>query len=58
MAGRTVVVVAHRLHTIQRADHIVFLDNGAIVEDGTHTELLGGDGRYAEFWASALTPVS
>lgn len=58
MAGRTVVMVAHRLRTVQRADRIVFLDDGTIAEDGTHTELLGRNGRYAEFWASTLAPVS
>ncbi|RKS79701.1 ATP-binding cassette subfamily B protein [Actinomadura pelletieri DSM 43383] len=50
MAGRTVVMVAHRLRTVQRADHIVFLDGGRIVEQGTHAELLRRGGRYADFW--------
>ncbi|RJO71457.1 ABC transporter ATP-binding protein [Nocardia panacis] len=50
MAGRTVVMVAHRLHTVQHADRIVFLDGGRIVEEGSHDELLRRGGRYAEFW--------
>ncbi|WP_166355775.1 ABC transporter ATP-binding protein [Phytoactinopolyspora limicola] len=50
MKGRTVVMVAHRLRTVQRAARIVFLDNGRIVEQGTHDELLGRGGRYADFW--------
>ncbi|GAB2690148.1 ABC transporter ATP-binding protein [Nocardia thraciensis] len=50
MAGRTVVMVAHRLRTVRRADRIVFLDGGRIVEDGAHDELLRRNGRYAEFW--------
>ncbi|GAP50670.1 ABC transporter ATP-binding protein [Streptomyces azureus] len=50
MAGRTVVMVAHRMRTVQRADHVVFLDGGRIVEKGTHDELLRRGGRYADFW--------
>lgn len=50
MAGKTVVMVAHRLRTIQQADHIVFLDGGRIVEEGNHDELLRRGGRYADFW--------
>lgn len=58
MAGRTVVMVAHRLRTVQRADHIVFLDDGRIVEQGGHDELLHRGGRYADFWNISLTPVA
>ncbi|MER6008898.1 ATP-binding cassette domain-containing protein [Nonomuraea angiospora] len=50
MAGRTVVMVAHRLRTVRRADRIVFLDGGRIVEEGGHDELLRRGGRYADFW--------
>ena len=46
----TVVVVAHRLSTIARADHIAFLEDGVIVERGTLAELLDRDGRFAEYW--------
>ncbi|WP_040786318.1 ABC transporter ATP-binding protein [Nocardia pneumoniae] len=58
MAGRTVVMIAHRLRTVQRADRIVFLDNGRIVEQGSHDELLRRGGRYADFWeiSSPLVP--
>ena len=54
MRGRTVVMVAHRLRTVQRADHIVFLDGGRIVEEGSHDELLRRGGRYADFWDISL----
>ncbi|WP_181774514.1 ABC transporter ATP-binding protein [Amycolatopsis pittospori] len=54
MAGRTVVMVAHRLRTVQRADKVVFLDGGRIVEEGRHDELLHRGGRYAEFWDLSL----
>lgn len=46
MKGRTTIVVAHRLSTIQRADQILVLDQGRIVERGTHVELVGSRGLY------------
>lgn len=58
MAGRTVVMVAHRLRTVQRADRIVFLDNGQIVEEGDHDRLLRHGGRYADFWDISMTPAA
>ena len=58
MAGRTVVMVAHRMRTVRHADHIVFLDGGRIVEEGTHDELLRRGGRYADFWQISLAPVA
>ncbi|WP_280266170.1 ABC transporter ATP-binding protein [Nocardia wallacei] len=47
---KTVVVVAHRLSTIQHADQILFVEDGRIVERGAHAELVARGGRYAEFW--------
>ncbi|MEV0432068.1 ABC transporter ATP-binding protein [Nocardia sp. NPDC050413] len=49
MAGRTVIVVAHRLRTVRTADRVLFLDKGGVVEEGTHPELIETGGRYSEF---------
>ncbi|WP_030958321.1 ABC transporter ATP-binding protein [Streptomyces sp. NRRL S-378] len=47
---RTTLVVAHRLTTAARADRVVVMDRGRVVEDGSHAELLARGGRYAELW--------
>ncbi len=44
--GRTLIVIAHRLATVERADHIVVMDEGKIIEQGRHGELLGREGKY------------
>ncbi|QVI29728.1 ATP-binding cassette domain-containing protein [Mycolicibacterium neoaurum] len=51
--NRTVLVIAHRLHTITHADQIVVLDDGVIAETGTHDQLLATAGRYRALWESA-----
>lgn len=50
MQGRTAIVVAHRLSTVASLDRIVVLDDGEIVEDGTHVSLIDAGGEYAHLW--------
>ena len=53
LRGRTVLMIAHRLHTVTRAHRIHVIDGGRIVESGSHRELLGQDGLYASLWGAA-----
>lgn len=50
MKGRTSIVIAHRLSTIAKLDRIIVLDQGRIIEDGSHAELLKKNGAYAKLW--------
>jgi ATP-binding cassette subfamily B protein len=51
MEGRTAIVIAHRLSTIQKMDRIIVMDDGKIVEQGSHHELIKQNGAYAKLWA-------
>lgn len=51
MEGKTAIVIAHRLSTVQKMDRIIVLDNGKIVEQGSHKELLKLNGTYAKLWS-------
>ncbi len=51
MKERTALVIAHRLSTIHKMDRIIVVDNGEIIEEGTHKQLVAKKGQYAELWA-------
>ena len=53
-AGRTVIIIAHRLSTVRGCDRIVAIEEGVVVEDGTHEELLEQKGRYATLWSAQI----
>ncbi|WP_371396617.1 ABC transporter ATP-binding protein/permease [Fretibacter rubidus] len=55
--GRTTLIIAHRLTTITGADKIIVLDNGRVVEQGTHDALLAKNGLYAQLWEQQSEPV-
>jgi ATP-binding cassette subfamily B protein len=54
-AGSTAIVVSHRFSTVRRADRIVVVGDGQIIEDGSHAELMAADGRYAHLYALQAT---
>ena len=51
MQGKTVIAIAHRLSTIAQMDRIIVMDQGRVIEDGTHNSLLDQNGKYSKFWA-------
>lgn len=58
IAGRTVLVIAHRLHTITGADQICAMGAGRIVERGRHADLVAAGGLYAQLWAASETALA
>ena len=53
--GKTVIIIAHRLSTVKNADKIIVLENGNLIEEGTHTELIENKGIYQRLWTEQVT---
>ncbi len=58
LAGRTALVIAHRLSTVRAADEILVMEAGRVIERGTHAELLAADGRYAELYRTQFADAA
>jgi ATP-binding cassette subfamily B protein len=58
LEGRTALVIAHRLSTVRSADRILVLEDGRVVEEGRHDDLLAADGRYAELYRTQFSPTA
>ncbi|MEJ6792395.1 MAG: ATP-binding cassette domain-containing protein, partial [Lacinutrix sp.] len=54
-AGKTTIIVSHRISSAKNADHIIVLDNGKIVQKGTHNTLIDSDGYYKELYLKQLS---
>ena len=57
-AGRTTVSIAHRLSTAARADRVIVLEHGVVIEDGSHEVLMSKNGHYADLYAQWLTSTA
>ena len=54
---KTIIVIAHRLSTVMEADKIVVLENGTLIEEGTHFDLYEKQGKYFQMWQKQMPPV-
>ena len=54
MRGRTAILISHRVSTVRQADRIVVLEHGAVVEQGTHAELVQAGGYYADLYQKQM----
>lgn len=53
--NRTTFIVAHRLSTVMNADRIIVVDDGSVLEQGTHDKLIAAGGKYAELWSKQVS---